>query len=403
MKHVAILINASRAHNRSILQGVVRFQTESGNWLPYYQPSSLNSPLPVWIRHRRFDGILARISDTATAKLIRPMGKHVINLLAPPTKLPCPELGLDHVAIGKLAAEYLIGKGYKRFGFVGITKANSSGRPTSSNSAGIGGGILSRSCLLRERGFARVIGDAGYPCEKLVLELNRLVRKPQQQRLIHWLRSLEKPAGVLAFSDDIGLLVLHVCRQIGILIPSDLAVVGVGNDELSCNLGLPPLTSIDTNGSELGYEAARLLDTLMHGGKMSAVKRLIAPRQIVSRGSTEAFGSSDNVVLEAISFIQKAACRGINVEDVCHQLSVSRTLLNQRFRAEINRTVLEVIQQIRIDQVKKLLESDGLPLKSIAIDCGFSSVQYMTRLFHQITGQTPAAYRKRQFSKRHSD
>ncbi len=49
---------------------------------------------------------------------------------------------------------------------------------------------------------------------------------------------------------------------------------------------------------------------------------------------------------------------------------------------------------MQIERVKELLLHTELPIKQIALRCGFNYVQYMTRAFRKLTGQTPAKYRE---------
>ena len=88
-----------------------------------------------------------------------------------------------------------------------------------------------------------------------------------QQDLAEWLQELPKPVGVFAAHDLRCLCVLDACRRIGILVPEEVAVIGVDNDETLCNVADPPLSSIKIDFEQIGYEAAALLDLLMKGKK----------------------------------------------------------------------------------------------------------------------------------------
>src|SRR5437660_984008 len=87
-------------------------------------------------------------------------------------------------------------------------------------------------------------------------------RNLSEAPLADWLHGLPKPVGVLACNDVRGQQVLNACRRAGLAVPDEVAVLGVDNNELVCNLADPPLSSVDANCERIGYEAAALLDRL---------------------------------------------------------------------------------------------------------------------------------------------
>ena len=87
-----------------------------------------------------------------------------------------------------------------------------------------------------------------------------------QDRLAKWIQRLPKPVGIMARSDPRAQRVLEACRRTGVVVPDDVAVVGTGNDETTCELCDPPLSSVIARHSQIGYESGAMLDHLMHGG-----------------------------------------------------------------------------------------------------------------------------------------
>src|SRR5204862_308111 len=75
------------------------------------------------------------------------------------------------------------------------------------------------------------------------------------------------PIGVLASTDGRALQVLAVCRKLDIAVPEAVALLGVDNDDVFCELASPPLSSIALSTQRIGYEAARMLELLMAGEK----------------------------------------------------------------------------------------------------------------------------------------
>ena len=71
----------------------------------------------------------------------------------------------------------------------------------------------------------------------------------------------------MACNDMCGRQVLEACAEAEVRVPAHVAVVGIDNDELMCELSDPPLSSVALDIERAGYEAALLLDELMSGQK----------------------------------------------------------------------------------------------------------------------------------------
>jgi DNA-binding LacI/PurR family transcriptional regulator len=83
------------------------------------------------------------------------------------------------------------------------------------------------------------------------------------QGVHRWLRALPKPVGVFVPNDDWGIQLAQACRQLELLVPEDVALLGVDDDDLYCELTRPRLSSIVLPAEPIGYEAAALLDRLL--------------------------------------------------------------------------------------------------------------------------------------------
>ncbi|MFC1780766.1 substrate-binding domain-containing protein [Planctomycetota bacterium] len=63
----------------------------------------------------------------------------------------------------------------------------------------------------------------------------------EKRKISGWLKTLPRPLCVFTCNDDRGIYVLEVCKIAGLKVPEDVAVLGVDNDELVCNLSYPIL------------------------------------------------------------------------------------------------------------------------------------------------------------------
>jgi LacI family transcriptional regulator len=200
---------------------------------------------------------------------------------------------------------------------------------------------------------------------------------------------------VLACNDERGLQLLDACRRVGVQVPEEIAVVGVDNDVPLCELTIPPLTSIDVNAEAVGYQAASMLDRMMEGRSAPTTAVKLPPRGVVARRSTDVTASDDEDVCRALRFIEERACQGLQAAEVLAHLGMSRASLQQRMKAVTGRTIHREIQRVRLTRAKNLLASSDLTIKQVARESGFASVQYMTRVFRDLVGDTPAQYRRK--------
>ncbi len=380
MKRVAVLIETSRAYGRGLISGVARYNREHARWSVYFKPHGLDDPPPPWLRDWRGDGILARIGNRNVAETVLRTGVPVVELRAVLPDLGLPVIGVNNRAVADLALEHLRERGFQQFGFCGLPRG------------------LEPCMDERCDHFQDAVATAGYPCDVFPAARTRGRRKAweaEQNEMARWVHSLPKPIGLMTCNDDRGLQLLDACRRAQVMVPDEVAVVSVDNDEYLCGLAIPPLTSIDVRPEEIGHQAAALLDRMMAGKAAPSRPTLIAPRSVVTRQSTDVLATEDAKVIQAVSFIRSQACQRIRVSDVLQHVRLSRAALEPRVRAVLGRTIHDEIHRVQIETVKDLLCNTDLPLKQIARRCGFKYPQYMARTFRLATGQTLSAYRKR--------
>ena len=100
-------------------------------------------------------------------------------------------------------------------------------------------------------------------------------------------------------SDDRDEWVIEACKIAGLNVPDEIAIIGVDNDQLICDLCSPPLSSIVLNVEKAGYEAAALLDKMMAGEKVTNFEIHIQPTHVVVRQSTGTLAINDLDVVAA--------------------------------------------------------------------------------------------------------
>ena len=125
----------------------------------------------------------------------------------------------------------------------------------------------------------------------------------EQKFLADWLKSLPKPIGIMACNDDRGQHVIEACKIAELHVPEDVAVIGVDNDDLICDLCDPPLTSVALNIEKAGYETAKLLDSMMSTKNTIHRNIDVKPTYVRTRHSTDIIATEDKELTKAISFI----------------------------------------------------------------------------------------------------
>jgi LacI family transcriptional regulator len=382
MKHrprVVLLIETSNSYCRELIRGIYAYIQEHGPWSTFLTEQARGDPAPKWVLDNlQGDGIIARIENRRIAHAVMKTGLPVVDVSAARIVPDIPWVETDDAAMARLAAEHLIDRGFKHFGFVGNNRFHWS--------------------IWRQNEFARVTTQAGYTCSvfrpkphgrRMPMNLSE-----DERQLVAWIRQLPKPVGVMAAYDVRGQQLLDVCHRIGVAVPEEMAVVSVDNDEMLCNLTDPPLSSVIPNTHTTGYEAARLLEQLMAGKSPRNHSRKIAPLGIATRQSSDVLAVPDHDISQAMHFIREHAYEGIGVDDVLKVVPLSRRVLEHRFKKLLGYSPHDEIMRIQFQKVTKLLNETALPLATVAEQAGFRHGEYLSVAFKKRFGMTPSEYRR---------
>jgi LacI family transcriptional regulator len=372
LPNVALLVETTRSYGREILRGVADYARVYGPWLFHMvnePPVRDVPPESEWSG----DGIIAQPhQDEHFVRRLRECGKPVVSLSGPPGSAGVPCVVANQEAVAELALQHFRERGFVRFAYCGIPSNR----------------IWPRTGeVLRQ-----LAEEQGYRCDILELAYHGDTRKEWLAEVGAWLKKLDKPVGLLAGNDLRARQVLDACRVAGIFVPEEVAVLGVNNDELICEMANPPLSSIIHNARRIGYEAAAMLDGLMSGRQVAA-DVIIDPIGVRARQSTDLLALEDAEVVRAMRFIRENACTGIAVDDVLEQVTVSRRSLEKRFRQVVGRAIHMEIRRVQLERVKELLLQTDYKLEKIAQLTGFSTAQYLAALFHRVVKMTPGTYR----------
>jgi LacI family transcriptional regulator len=300
----------------------------------------------------------------------------VVDVSADRLKSEFPRATIDDKTVARLAVAHLQDKGLRAIAFIGDKRF-----------------VWSRQ---RDDEYRRLMKKLGEP-RRIYKERAGILEgegsDSELRDIAQWLKNLPRPAGIFACYDNRALQVLEACQLCELSVPGDVAVIGVDDDEVLCQLSNPPLTSVLPNARLTGYEAAAMLSRMMQGERLATQTRYIEPLRVVERQSTDITAVNDPKIAAALRYINEHACEGINVNDVLKAVPVSRTLFDSKFKILLGHSPHEHIINKRIERARQLLSGSDLTITVIAELVGFPNTSYFSTVFHRTTHITPYAYR----------
>jgi LacI family transcriptional regulator len=358
---------------QSINQGIAACSKRIGPWRIEMQFFARDESVVQFVQSRKYDGVIVTYFASFCEQL-REAGVPLVSAQA--TDNGVPFVTNDDRAIGVMGAKHLLDCGYKRFAFYGGNEA------------------WSRN---RFEGFKSELETRGLQSPPLVDSTrtdSATGVSEVSDSVVRFLKSLDGPTAIMASNDHAARLLLDYAIEGGVRVPGDLAVLGVDNDELLCETGACPLSSIDTDLFRVGFEAALMLDRMIRGVKSAASVPPVPPKTVARRQSTSLFAHDDPDVASALRYIYERAGEGITVADVCRHVCLSRRRLEQRFLSAVGRSPGDEIRQLRIDRAKALLTETNMTLAEIASRCGYAFTSGFSSAFRDVVGTSPGEYRR---------
>jgi LacI family transcriptional regulator len=372
-RHVALIVETSNAYARGLLVGIKKYLVSHPHWSIYLGEHSRHETDLSWLDSWRGHGVIARIENQETADRVRELGLPAVDLsagrLVP--ELPCVETDDDLIA--QWAVEHFAVRGLRHFAYCGDSQFGWS--------------------VKRGARFAARVHEMGFDCHEFRIEPSGKLADDRWE-MAEWLLALPKPIGILACYDIAGQELLEACKIANLAVPDSVAVLGVDNDELICNLTSPPLSSIQSDTTQTGFLAASLLDEMMSGQAVPPQLIPIEPLRVVTRQSSDTLSVSDPLVARALQLIRDRADYGVPVSTIEHHVGLSRRSLDYRFLQVLGHTVHEEILRVRMERLADLLIRTDWTLSQLAEHQGFSHSEYMGVAFKKYTGKSPGDYRR---------
>jgi len=380
MLKVLLLIDYSSNFSRRLLEGLIKYSKEYGPWMFYRLPEYYKilygkESIIKWVNEWNANVIIAQWGIEET-NLLKNLDIPVILQNYEKRSDYFSNLTGDYIATGKMAAHFFAQKGFHNFAFYGNK-----------------GVIWS---LERAEGYRREVekirGDYYY------FETENLSGEQWSRSHVHlddWLLSLPKPIALFACDDYFALQVSEICKFNNIRIPEDIALLGVDNDELICNLSDPPISSIVLDIEKGGYETGRLIDKLVKKEKTGQFNIVINPIRIEVRHSTEKYDITSKYILEVVKYIENNFKSEISINELSRLVPLSRRNLEVKFKNDLGTSIYQFILSCRVEHLAFLLLTTDRSLFDLAYEVGFKDCKNVSRVFKKFKNCSPNEYRQK--------
>ncbi|MDX2052891.1 MAG: DNA-binding transcriptional regulator [Polyangiaceae bacterium] len=370
-RSVIVKVPLSVGHGRAILEGVSEYARNRKDWWI----TVLNEEATVEVvANAQPSGVIAFTFTREIEDSLRAIGVPVVSVANTVEHSLLPAVYFDDHEAGRLAAEHLMTCGLRHYAFMGdLDPIN--GR-------------------LRLEGFRAALERAGHSVAVLECTNNFSWIPFNPEDVIRQLVALPKPCGVFAPWDLIAYHVARVCEHASIRVPEEIAIIGVDNDPLLCNVSRPPLTSVRIPAFEIGFRAAEMLDHLMTGGAVPEQPVILPPLPPVVRQSTEVIAVPDEKVAMALRYVREHAHESVGVTQMWEALAVDRKEMEARFRKFLGRSAGQEFTRVRVERAKQLALDTNYTAEELARACGFATASYLISVFRKHVGVTPQAYRE---------
>ncbi|GEM_PF-3172715 len=379
-RKILVVITPTMGYQQRILSGVYEYARPLG-WhfrkVPVLASPEIFDMLQEW----EPDGLLMLSPDHRAVLELEPSVPWVQVGGEDSPGIRC-HVGYENEQLGEIAAEHLLTKGIQSAVAIGNSERKLAGRRVSGCKR-----------VLVENGVDPVLefDEIKFKETNLIPHLPWISPYPP---LIELFARMPKPLGVFGWQDSLCEWVLEQCYQNRIKVPDDLMVVGVNNEESICEMTFPTLSSVHIPFREAGRQAAHNLNLMIHGG--SAPRRLrLSSSGLVARESSRRIPEEDSWVFSLLRLLKNHETCRWDMEEISSALGCSRRMLERRTRRALNRSVLDLRQEARLDYAKELLTQDLYSIEGVAKECGYDSVRSLQKLCREKLGCTPMQYRQK--------
>lgn len=372
--NITLILSTNKIFNRKMIKGIGQYiKSTKINWKVCLEEDVIFSN--DHLSNFSGDGILAGFDDPELEQKLSHLNVPIVGLsgsmIPKNNSMNIPYVATDNFSIIQMAYDHLKQKGLQNFAYYGLPHKD-------------------EFCwsVERENAFISVVENDNYQHNIFTDSFE----STNIQSLRNWLTNLPKPVGVICATDGRARQLIDACEYLDILVPEQVSIVGVDDDDISQSLSKVELSSVRHECKEMGFKATQLLHKLILGRKIPN-QTVIKPTTINCRQSSDFVSLKDPEVMQAMHFIQNNACRGIKVDQVLYHIGISRSTLEPRFIQERGHTIHTEIHNKKLSQACRQLINSNLTLNEVASVAGYPSLQYMYSIFKKRFNQTPKEYR----------
>jgi len=329
----------------------------------------------------RVDGLL--ISYSVSQKVLRASSTikvpHLFFLGSSPQP-KSPGVALDERAIGRMAVEHFLHRGYPNLACVSASSRDW----VRERVEGFTDECRRRGLKVRHHEFSEEVLPVYWRKNSL----------QENEEVLRVLRDLPKPVGIFAINDVAACLLIETARAEGIRVPDELGVLGVDNDLIPNSAAGLSLSSIEPPFRSLGFTAAKLLHAMLQGETVPK-ETLLPPVRVLVRTSTDAFMVGHPLIQRAQAYIEQHRQTQLRVSAVARASGATTVTLGKYFQQHLNVSPSEYILRRRIDYAKELLHDGMMNVEEVSARCGFHSCSYFCLVFRRVAGITPGSLRPR--------
>ena len=348
---------------------------------------SLFSPDDVVRGAAKADAFIARGLNAETTAALKATGKSVVSIYSDNFETGFSTVDADHAAAGRLAAEHFLDHRFTTFAFCGYDGTAFSDR--------------------RYDAFARRLAQNNFSCIHYPTPKNALLSfrtnllkgewfrmGSDHRQMLAWVRRLPKPVAVFCSNDLRAYQLARTCRNAGIEVPHEVAILGVDNDLMVCSFSSPMLSSVDTDVFSIGRTAAESLARMLESPSAAPSHISVPPKGVVVRPSSEVYPLNPPWLSEALVFISRNIGKNLTSADIARHLGMSHTPIDKAFRSVLGTSVQKEIVRVRLEKSARLLVTTKLPIGEIARRAGFTRTEYFCSCFRSKYGVKPSEYRR---------
>lgn len=364
------------------LRGILNYSQTTEQWVVCKMPPAYKRQLGIegvvaWAKEWRADVVIAQFDPDDDVTLFRKNGIVALAQDYVSKFDSIPNITGDYQLTGEMAADYFLSKGFTNFGFFGYN------------------GV----CWSDERcdGFRQRIEQSNPGGANFYVYDGQDIDNMwyyDQSGLVDWLGNLPKPIAIMSCDDNQGNILLQACELSGLNVPFDVAVIGVDNDEILCNMSNPAMSTINVDIERGGMDTAAMVDRMVKDPSYPGEDIVLKPLLVVERLSSSVFATNDKEVLTALRYIHANVDTKIQVKDVLSSVPLSRRLLEQRFKHMTGMTIYNYISVQRMERFAQLLLSSSDSVSDIAAKMDEFDTKSISRRFKEIKGCTPSEFRR---------